>query len=65
MESFFYDDLVRKILTHKEPTPSVIVKRFQLNTRNQKVGESVAEHITVLRKPLEHCNYSESFSEMI
>ena len=65
LDSFPYDDLVSKVKTHKEPAPSVIVRRFQFNTRNQKAGESIAEYIAVLRKAAEHCNYGDSLSEMI
>ena len=65
LDSFSYDDLVSKVKTHKEPAPSVIVRRFQFNTRNQKAGESIAEYIAVLRKAAEHCNYGDSLSEMI
>ena len=65
LDSFSYDNLVSKVKTHKEPAPSVIVRHFQFNTCNQKAGESIAEYIAVLRKAAEHCNYSDSLSEMI
>ena len=50
---------------HKELAPSVIVRRFQFNTHNQKPGESIAEYITILHKAAEHCSYSKSLSEML
>ena len=65
LDSFFYDDLISKVKTHKEPAPSFIVKRFQFNTYNQKAGESIVKCITILCKAAEHCNYYESLSEMI
>ena len=65
LDSLSYDDLVSKVKNHKEPTPSVIVRRFQLNTRNQRPSESISEYIAVLRKAAEHCNYGESLSEML
>ena len=52
-------------MTHKEPAPSVMVRCFQFNTRNQKVGESIMEYIAILCRVAEYCNYSNSLSEMI
>ena len=65
LDSIAYEDLVSKVKNHKEPAPSVIVRRFQFNTRNQKPSESISEYIAVLRKAAEHCNYGESLSEML
>ena len=65
LDSFSYDDLVSKVKTHKEPTPSAIVRRFQFNNRNQKAGESIAEYTAILHKAAEHCNYGNSLSEML
>ena len=65
LDSLSYDELVSKVKDHKEPAPSVIVRRFQFNTRNQKPSESVSEYIAVLRKAAEHCNYGDSLSEML
>ena len=65
LDSFSFDDLVAKVKNHKEPTPSVIVRRFQFNTRNQKPNESISEYIAVLRKAAEHCSYGDSLSEML
>ena len=65
LDSFSFDDLVSKVKTHKEPSPSVIVRRFQFNTRNQKPDELISEYVAVLRKAAEHCNYGDSLSEML
>ena len=65
LDSLSYDDLMSKVKDHKEPAPSVIVRRFQFNTRNQKPSESISEYIAVLRKAAEYCNYGESLSEML
>ena len=54
-----------KVKTHKEPAPSIIVRRFLFNTCNQKAGESIVEYIAILRKAAEHCNYGDSLSEML
>ena len=65
LDSLSYDDLVSKVKNHKEPAPSVIVRRFQFNTRNQKPSKSISEYIAVLCKAAKHCNYGESLSEML
>ena len=65
LDDFSFDDLVAKVKEHKEPKPSIIVRRFQFNTRKQQAGESVAEYVAVLRKAAEFCNYGESLSEML
>ena len=55
LDNFSYDELVSKVKNHKEPAPSVIVRRFQFNTHNQKPGESIVEYIAVLHKAAKHC----------
>ena len=54
-----------KVKDHKESQPSVIVRRFQFNTRRQRAGESIAEYVAVLRKAAEYCNFGDSLSEML
>ena len=63
--SFYYNYLVNKVKSNKEPATSIIVRHFQFNTSNQKAGESIAEYITILCKAAEHCNYGELLSEII
>ena len=65
LDSIAYEDPVSKVKNHKEPASSIIVRRFQFDTRNQKPSESISEYIAVLRKAAEHCNYGESLSEML
>ena len=54
-----------KVKDHKEPQPSVIVRRFQFNTRRQRPGESIAEYVAVLRKAAEYCSFGDTLSEML
>ena len=54
LDNFSYNELVSKVKNHKETAPSVIVRRFQFNTRNQKPCESIAEYIAVLHKVAKH-----------
>ena len=65
LDAISYEDLVSKVKSHREPAPSIIIRRFQFNTQNQKPSESISEYIAVLRKAAEHCNYGESLSEML
>ena len=65
LDDFSFDDLVAKVKEHKEPQPSVIVRRFQFNTRRQHAGESIAEYVAVLRKAAEHGSFGNSLSEML
>ena len=65
LEDFSFDDLVAKAKERNEPQPSVIVRRFQFNTRRQHAGESIAEYVAVLRKAAEHCSFGNSLSEML
>ena len=37
-----FDQIVKVVKGHYQPTPSVIVQRFKFNTRSQKPGESIS-----------------------
>ena len=65
LDDFSFEELVTKMKEHKEPQPSVIVRRFQFNTRKQQAGETVAEYVAALHKAAEFCNYGDSLSEML
>ena len=65
LDEFSFDELVAKVKDHKEPQPSVIVRRFQFNTRRQQAGESIAEYVAVLRKAAEYCSFGDTLSEML
>ena len=65
LDEFSFDELVAKVKDHNEPQPSVIVRRFQFNTRRQRAGESIAEYVAVLRKAAEYCSFGDTLSEML
>ncbi len=50
---------------HFNPKPSIIVSRFEFNTRCQKEGESVSSVVAALRKLTKHCNYGAVPDEML
>ena len=52
-----FEEIVEKVAAHYNPKPSVIMKRFEFNTRVQKEGESIAEFVVALRKIIEHCEF--------
>lgn len=47
-----------KILNdHFSPKPIIIAERFRFHKRNQEEGESVAQHVAILKKLSEHCDF--------
>ena len=50
---------------HREPTPSVIVQRYQFNSRQRSTSETVAEYVAALCKLAEHCNFGDTLDEML
>ena len=65
LDEISFENLVKKMKEHREPQPSVIIHRFQFNTRKQQAGETVAEYVAALRKAAEFCDYGDSLSEML
>ena len=63
LDEISFENLVKKMKEHREPQPSVIVRRFQFNTRKQQAGETVAEYVAALRKAEEFSDYGDSLSE--
>ena len=60
-----YDDIVALVKRHHEPKPSVIIKRFQFNTRVRASGETIATYIAALHELAEHCSYGDSLPEIL
>ena len=60
-----FKDLVAKMQAHREPKPSVIVQRYQFNSRQRASSETVAEYVAALRKLAEHCDYGDTLNEML
>ena len=54
LDEFRFKELVEKAMTHFNPKPSPIVKRYELNSWCQKEGESVSAYIVEFRKMAEH-----------
>jgi len=60
-----FDQLVKVVKGHYQPTPSVIVQRFKFNTRSQKPGESISSFVAELRWLAEHCDYEATLEDML
>ena len=64
-KDFSFSDLVARVTAHFNPKPSIIIKRFEFNTRKQKSDETVAEYIAALRKIAEYCDYGGMLNDML
>ena len=65
LEVITYDDLVREVTSFYDPKPSLIMQRYQFNSRVRASGESIASYVAALRKLTEHCSYGDAMEEMI
>ena len=52
-------------MSHYNPKPSPIVKRFEFNSRCQREGESIATYVAELRKIAEHCQFGVVLNDML
>ena len=50
---------------HENPKPSAIVQQFRFNTRFRKSGEFIASYVAELRNLSEHCDFQNTFEEML
>ena len=57
--------LVELVEKHRNPKPSVIVSRYNFNTRMKQPGESIADYTAELRKIAEHCSYGDTLEDML
>ena len=61
-KDFKFEELVKRVRVHFNPKPSVIVKRFEFNTRKQRSDESVSDFV---RKITEYCEYGDKLNDML
>ena len=62
---FKFEELVDMVITHYNPKPSPIFKRFKFNHRCQKEGETVSQFIADCRRIAEHCEYGAVLNDML
>ena len=60
-----FAELVETVKNHFQPKPSLIIKRFEFNTRCQNEGESVVSFVTALQKFAEYCDYGAVLNDML
>ena len=60
-----FSALVELVQRHKNPRPSVIVRRFAFHSRQQQSGETVAAFVAELKKLSDDCNFGENLQEML
>ena len=65
LDSTSYDDIVKLVMGHYDPKPSVIVQRYKFNTRTRVDGESVATYVAALRDIAQHCEYKDTLQDML
>ena len=65
LDEFTFAELVETAAKHFSPKPSVIVKRFEFNSRRQREGEVISAYVAELRKIAEHCNYGRVLNDML
>ena len=50
LSDFTFEQLVEKVKIHREPKASIIVRRFQFNSRIRSLDETVADYVAALRR---------------
>ena len=60
-----YDELVKALKDHFNPTPSETIQRSRFHSRFRKSGETVAMFVSELHSLAEFCNFGTSLDDMI
>ena len=65
LSDFSFAQLVEKVKLHREPKASIIVRRFQFNSRSRARDESIADYVAALQRLAEHCAFGDMLDEML
>ena len=57
-----YEDLVKVLKEHHNPTPSEIIQRYKFHTRIRKPEESTNQFVAELRALAKYCNFGASLT---
>ncbi|XP_074032150.1 uncharacterized protein [Leptinotarsa decemlineata] len=57
VENKSYEDLVKLVVNHLQPTPSEIAERYKFRQRKQEPSESIACYVAVPKKLSKNCNF--------
>ena len=60
-----FEELVKLVQGHYQPSPSLIVQRFKFNLCAQQQGELVATFVSELRRLSEQCKFGETLEEKL
>ena len=60
-----YEDLVKVLKEHHNPTPSEIVQRYKFHTRIRKPEESTTQFVVELRALAQYCNFGASLTDLL
>ena len=65
LDEFRFEELVEKAMTHFNPKPSPIVKRYEFNSRAKKEDQSASVYIAELPNIAQHCEFGAVLNEML
>src|SRR5277367_6597183 len=60
-----FDDLVKLLKAHFNPTPNVTAERYRFSLRNHREGETYSDFIADLRKLSMHCNFAANLEDRL
>ncbi|KAI5646087.1 hypothetical protein NE865_01980 [Phthorimaea operculella] len=58
-----YDDLVKLLQQHLEPTPSILAERYAFRHRKQNANESIAQYAAALKHLARTCDFKTNLTE--
>jgi hypothetical protein len=60
-----FKELVELVEAHKNPQPSIIVRRFHFHSRAQSETETIPQYVAILRRLSKHCNFGDTLGDML
>ena len=60
-----YDNIVKAIERHLEPTPSVALQRYNFNQTGRRPHESISAYVNYLRQQAKQCNFADILEDML
>ena len=60
-----YAEIVKLVKSYFNPKPSIIVQRFNFNSRVRADDETIATYVSALRQIAESCDFKDTLSKML
>ena len=60
-----FDNLVKTLKDHYNPTPSFMVERYKFNCRVRSPEDSITHYVAALRTLAEHCKFGDTLEELL